>query len=625
MATTQSPVKSIKLGLLPNSRYRFFINWGDDNTGELDEFHDITTGIWEHESAIYHTYAEAGDYTIKISSDIGGLFPGLASLEKYGPTNDPAQQVPALSSDQIKYLRVNKWGNSMWGSNALPFGISYTHTGTLDNQYWTPTTPYSFYSAEQLQLPLDTDTAYRQTTDIGKGWAYCTRLSSFPYLKFDYLRAAYHAWNSCVSLSSFPLLNFSTCATLDYAWYNCVNLRYFPPINTQMCQTFLYTWRNCHALTAFPFINSLSGSKSNAFIATWQACSSLKSFPLIDVRSGFWPNPANPSSKTLGYCRYTWRNCRSLSSFPAIDFQYQDNFDECWNGCHSMIRFDGINVNNQQILQDVDNGDYRATWGSCSSLSSFPHFDFLSGTNFESAWTYCKSLSYFPSILMSSVKKLDATWAYCFALTSFPYTNFDTATSIQSTWAFCKTLTSFPTIDFPAGISLRAAWQGCSAIENFPSIKCPKTKDLSQTWYGCHSLTQFGMLSAPLCEKFIDTWRDCGIKNANENVGGTLTAFEVSHDTFSKMLSGHRCFSGVRLLTRTWSSILTSLCCYNINENVVFNGGTSKRNVFGTEAYYSLITPVSDGGRGWTITDGGPEFDFTATFIVPFSTISVSP
>ena len=68
------------------------------------------------------------------------------------------------------------------------------------------------------------------------------------------------------------------------------------------------------------------------------------------------------------------------------------------------------------------------------------------------------------------------------------------------------------------------------------------------------------------------------------------------------MKNGTQCFSGVNLPVQTWSSILTSICAINVNLNVSFHGGGSKRNAAGTTAYVHLTA-----NRGWSITDGGPE------------------
>ena len=65
------------------------------------------------------------------------------------------------------------------------------------------------------------------------------------------------------------------------------------------------------------------------------------------------------------------------------------------------------------------------------------------------------------------------------------------------------------------------------------------------------------------------------------------------------------CWNGVKLQTSVWNSILIGLAATNTNNNVVLDGGYSQYNGNGATARLYLTTPVSSGGRGWTISDGG--------------------
>lgn len=71
--------------------------------------------------------------------------------------------------------------------------------------------------------------------------------------------------------------------------------------------------------------------------------------------------------------------------------------------------------------------------------------------------------------------------------------------------------------------------------------------------------------------------------------------------TLPNLASGASMFDGASITTARYSQLLIDLSAHNPNNNVVFHGGNSKYNEAGAIARAALI------GRGWTITDGGPE------------------
>jgi hypothetical protein len=68
---------------------------------------------------------------------------------------------------------------------------------------------------------------------------------------------------------------------------------------------------------------------------------------------------------------------------------------------------------------------------------------------------------------------------------------------------------------------------------------------------------------------------------------------------------GTNCFLGVKLPIQSYSAMLTALYATNGNTGVVFHGGNSTFNSAGSAAWSMLTRPIANGGRAWTITDGG--------------------
>jgi hypothetical protein len=108
-------------------------------------------------------------------------------------------------------------------------------------------------------------------------------------------------------------------------------------------------------------------------------------------------------------------------------------------------------------------------------------------------------------------------------------------------------------------------------------------------------LTAFPLINTSVGIEFTSTWNGC--------INLSKTEFPTLN--MSGMLSGSNCFLNVKLTTTSYSSMLTSLCATNFNNNVIFHGGDSTYNTPASAARVFLTKPVINGGRGWTITDGG--------------------
>nr|MBL0722106.1 BspA family leucine-rich repeat surface protein [Sulfurovaceae bacterium] len=91
----------LKIGINPYSKYNYnySVNWGDG---------EITYNITED---ITHTYANEGQYRVKIA----GVFPHLFSGQPYSQEND------SDNYDGLKLLRIEQWGTQKWQNMSSTF------------------------------------------------------------------------------------------------------------------------------------------------------------------------------------------------------------------------------------------------------------------------------------------------------------------------------------------------------------------------------------------------------------------------------------------------------------------------------------------------------------------------
>ena len=275
-----------------------------------------------------------------------------------------------------------------------------------------------------------------------------------------------------------------------------------------------------------------------------------------------------------------WENCSSLSSFPLIDTSKVIEFIRAWQNCSSLSSFPLINT--------LSGTSFNNTWYGCRNLKSFPPLDFSKATgtnNFNGTWENCTNLTSFPTI--TATNSFGGTWSNCINLTALgpnSYLKFIGGTGATNTFGNCVKLIALPAMDTLSATSL-----GTNSYNLGP-------------WNNCISLTSFPLIDTRNVTTFYGTWQNCI----------SLSATDFPTLNMSKMTNGTGCFQGVKLTTTSYSALLTSLCATNFNNTVTFHGGNSNYNSTVPQVTASrnfLVTPVVSGGRGWTITDGGPDID----------------
>jgi len=258
----------------------------------------------------------------------------------------------------------------------------------------------------------------------------------------------------------------------------------------------------------------------------------------------------------------TWAG-NAMTSFPPLNLSGSTSMPETWENCTNLKTFGAINCSNCE--------NFSYTWNNCTSLTAFPLVDTSKGIYFSGTWRLCTSLSAFPLLDTSKGIYFNSTWQNCTSLKSFPAINTLSATDMSQAWNNCTSLTAFPLIDTSKVTSLYATWQNCTSLSAFPAINTVSATDFRGTWQSCTSLS--------------------------------ASSFPTLN--MSKMLSGANIFTGVKLQTQSYSALLTSLCATNLNTFVTFDGGFSLFNTPGSAAKVFLTKPIAQGGRSWTINDGG--------------------
>ena len=405
-----------------------------------------------------------------------------------------------------------------------------------------------------------------------------TAVSQWGSINWSSSKAMANSFEGCINLKDVVTdggtSTLSALSSFNQAWYGCTNLSSFDVIDTSNITNFSYTWYNCASLTAFPLIDT---SKGTNFNQTWLGCSNLRTFPLINTLSG---------NDFAG----AWNGCTSLTAFPLLDTSKGTTFSNTWNQCRALSSFPLINTSN------VTN--FYSTWNSCSNLKDFPLINFSKAVAPYFTWASCTSLTSFPLIDTSNCTSLGLTWNNCSSLSSFPTIDTSKVRDFDRTWGGCTSMIEFPLIDtLSATTRLYHTWEYNYKLKTFPQINTKNTPNFDSAWLDCVSLTGFPLIDTSNGTNFAGTWYNCI----------SLSDSEFPTLNMSKMTNGTNCFAGVKLTTTSYSSLLTSLCATNFNNTVAFHGGNSTFNTPGSAAKVFLTTSIANGGRGWTINDGGYE------------------
>jgi hypothetical protein len=394
-------------------------------------------------------------------------------------------------------------------------------------------------------------------------------------------------------LREFPAITLSAATVLSLTWRDCTSLVSFSALGqTGNNCVFTETWRGCTGFKEFPLIDTLSAF---SLVGSWHLCNSLSSFPILNT-------------KNVTSIYYTWRGCSNLKEFPIIDTSKVTDVREAWRDCSSLSSFPSLNLSGCQ--------DFTGTWSGCTRLTAIPDIDYSNATRLGIATTTgsgifenCTSLVTvsIPFSATKNVQYFDRMFLECRNLKEFPLIDTSKGLSLHGLCysATSNSITSFPLLSTPNVTDFRFAWTNSNKLSSFPKLDTSSATRLGFAWEGCSSLSSFPQIDTGNVTDFQSTWRNC--------YGLSATDFpEIDMSKMSGSTGGQNCFAGVKLTTTSYTSMLTSLCAFNTNSGVRFNGGNSTYNLSGAISRAFLTKPstnvsggIASGGRAWTIADGG--------------------
>ena len=370
------------------------------------------------------------------------------------------------------------------------------------------------------------------------------------------------AFRACSALTSFPAIDTSSAIIFMDTWAQCTGLTSFPALNTANVQSFWETWYSNTALTSFPLINT---SKGLTFHSCWNSCPHLTGvFPALDF------------SKGTDF-QYAWVGDNLLTTFASTDFSSAVIFGAAWSVCSGLTSFPAITCPN--VVDFQADGSGLGAWQGCTGLTTFPALNVPLGVRFNNAWSGCTGLTSFGTLTANtSASTFVATWQNCTALTSFPAgSTLSGGTNFSGTWQNCTHLTSFPALNLSAGTIFSSAWQGCNLMTSFGAVSTSSGQNFTSAWNGCTGLTNYNFPTLDM------------------------------HD----MTVGTTCFNGWKMSTTAYDAMLNQLAngagaiAANTHTSVTFHGGTATYDASAIAAHTLLTNTTGNGGRAWTITDGG--------------------
>jgi hypothetical protein len=497
----------------------FSVDWGDGTSNlNLDA---STTG-----PTLSHTYAAAGNYVISITIESGqpNVYLGETGAEDMTGFDDGGVQFFDSIADYSFYkapsslsplvlttsARITSYEGFFYQAAITPLPVIDTSGATNPSYLWSSTT-----IAEPLDSSLYDFTKAENVGDL-VSYSDFTSLGDF---YFPVATSCYRTFSNTAALSignvnaplsttTFQAFNFTKATTIG-------SLNF--PLSANARQMF---W-NANALTTFGEggNNSLSLPEATDCEELFNNATSLPSVKLNLPKVGSFKRglqsctsltTIDPSSNisNANDITFAFTSCSSLTSFPPFDFPNAPSALETWSNCSSLTSFPLIDLSSVTTLD--------STWEGCSALTSFSPIDFSSVTNSKDAWLGCSSLTSFPSVNLSNSQNFLNTWKDCSGLTTFPTLNLQSGVDIRGAWSNCSSLTTFPNLNLQSGVYFNGTWQNCSSLTSISVQNISSSaKAFTTAWSFCASLTDFPAnffdnLSGQMNENaFYNTWFGC--------------------------------------------------------------------------------------------------------------------
>jgi surface protein len=204
--------------------------------------------------------------------------------------------------------------------------------------------------------------------------------------------------------------------------------------------------------------------------------------------------------------------------------------------------------------------------------------------------------------------------------------NMSGVTDANEAFQLCQALTTIPSInnwDWSNVTSLYGTWHSCSVFNQDLSGMNLTTAlvNLGYTFYG-NTLFNGDITTWPTDNVTTMTWMFYSAPAFNQNISVFHTSKVASFDftfrddiafdqdlsalDFTGVTTANGMFFGVTLSTANYSALLIALAAQDVNDGVVFGGGSSLYSAGDAATARAHLVDVET-GHSWVITDGGQE------------------
>lgn len=215
--TGTSDDNQITLPLISTGTYDFDVEWGDGSIDHITAYNQVLDG---EDSAVTHTYSEAGTYTVEINSTIKG----------WQFNND---------GDEQKITDISQWGNLI--------------IGTDENYY--------FYGCSSLDVSATDVLDISGMTRLLSLFRGCSSLTTLNVSTWDMsnITTLYHAFQKCYDLTTLDVSHWdiSNVTSLSNAFRECHDLTTLDVSNWDVgnVTTLHDSFVNCQSLTTLDVSN----------------------------------------------------------------------------------------------------------------------------------------------------------------------------------------------------------------------------------------------------------------------------------------------------------------------------------------------------------------------------------
>ena len=439
------------------------VEWGDGTTTT----HVASQYDPRNSTASWHTYSEAGTYTIKIiSNDWENTYIG-GDVSNSGQSSDNRsgyiyfyRQTLVEVLNPIPPIKGAKY------LNGVDFSVFSTYTGRIPNLF--------YFCRKLRRVPASLFKNLASCTTFDRVFNGCYALTSIPEHLLDplvNLTSLSSAFSNCTGLTSIPVEVFKynvNVTSFSSCFYGCTGLTSIPEdifkYNTA-ATSFYYCFSGCTGLTSI----SENIFKYNTEATSFSYC--FNNTTMTSIPENIFQY--NTAATSFSYCFY---GCINLSTIPENLFKNNTavtSFDYCFYGCTNLT---SIPANLFRYNPSVST--FMCCFYNCTGLTTVPEDLFRYNTvvtSFQSTFSNCTGINSIPENLFR-YNTSATVFYYCFSksnITSIPENLFRYnayGRSFTGVFANCPLLNSIPEDLFrynESATTFESCFTGCTSLNGF--------------------------------------------------------------------------------------------------------------------------------------------------------------